>query len=294
MMAILIVWLLLPETFELRGSTSSGAVGTLLVEEEPEDEDDPVIYADVRKNAFWRGVRVVLTRLHDLRFLWGSRRLLVLIPLLSVGQLYDQSADFFMQYVSKRYNWRISQASFLLSYRNVVNLILLSAIMPAVSSILLRRGYDARSKDLWISRASILALASGAFIIGLSPIISMLVIGKILKSLNLFLHAMGKTYRSLIGLTVFALGHGFVPVVVSLATSFIEPEHTGLLYTAMGISEAIGKLANGPLLTGSFELGMRVGGLLLGLPFVVTGIMLTVSGVNMFILRVPEPVNHLD
>jgi hypothetical protein len=83
-------------------------------------------------------------------------------------------------------------------------------------------------------------------------------------------------------------------VVVSLATSFIEPEHTGLLYTAMGISEAIGKLANGPLLTGSFELGMRVGGLLLGLPFVVTGIMLTVSGVNMFVLRLPEPVNHLD
>jgi hypothetical protein len=166
-------------------------VGTLLVEEEPEDEDDPVIYADVQKNAFWRGIRVVLTRLHDLRFLWGSRQLLILIPLLSVGQLYVQSADFFMQYVSKRYNWRISQASFLLSYRNVVNLILLSAIMPAVSSILLRRGYNARSKDLWISRASILALANGAFIIGLSPIISMLVIGKILN-LSTFLARNGE------------------------------------------------------------------------------------------------------
>lgn len=178
MMAILTVWLLLPETFELRGSTSTDAVGTLRLEEELEDEDDPVIYADVQKNTFWRGVRVVLTRLRDLRFLWGSRQLLILIPLLSVGQLYDQSADFFMQYVSKRYNWRISQASFLLSYRNVVNLILLSVIMPTVSSMLLRRGYDARAKDLWISRASSLALANGAFIIGLSPIISMLVIGQ--------------------------------------------------------------------------------------------------------------------
>jgi hypothetical protein len=100
--------------------------------------------------------------------------------------------------------------------------------------------------------------------------------------------------RFLAGLTIFALGHGFVPAVLSLATPFIEPGHIGMLYTAMTIGEAIGKLANEPALMGAFELGMRVGGLLLGLPFVATGIMLTIAGVSVFAIQPPLPATHLD
>lgn len=82
--------------------------------------------------------------------------------------------------------------------------------------------------------------------------------------------------------------------MLSLATPYIEPGHTGLLYTAMTIGEAIGKLANEPLLAGSFDLGMRVGGLLLGLPFVATGVLLTITAVSVYAIRLPLPAVHLD
>lgn len=69
------------------------------------------------------------------------------------------------------------QASFWLTYRNVVNLILLSTILPGISEMLLRRSFDAGRKDQWISRASIVCLALGAFIIGMAPMLSIMVTG---------------------------------------------------------------------------------------------------------------------
>ncbi|OKL63828.1 hypothetical protein UA08_01092 [Talaromyces atroroseus] len=257
-MSVLTTLLVLPETLVKPTLPPSTQGQRTQLEEEPEEEDDPVIYADAQKNTYWWHVRKVMSSLRTLRFLIASRQVLLLVPLLSVGQLYDQSADFFINYVSRRYGWRLSQASFWLTYRNVVNLVLLSTILPGVSTVLLRHGFNAGRKDIWISRASILCLAVGAFVIGLAPVLPIMVTG----------------------LTIFALGHGFVPAVLSLATPYIEPGHIGLLYTAMTIGEAIGKLANEPLLAGSFELGMRVGGLLLGLPFVATGIMLTITAVS--------------
>lgn len=180
-MAILTTVLVLPETFVKPEAPSSTnlAQTTSAEEEEPEDEeDDPVLYGDAPKHTPWRRVRKVVSSLRDLRYLIASRQVLLLVPLLSVGQLYDQSAGFFLNYVSKRYGWRISQASFWLTYRNVVNLVLLSTILPGVSALLLKRGYDAGKKDLWISRASIVCLALGAFVIGLAPTMTIMVTGR--------------------------------------------------------------------------------------------------------------------
>jgi hypothetical protein len=184
-MAILTTLLVLPETFvKPVALPSTNLAQTTPVEEEPEEEeDDPVLYADAPKSTPWRRVHKVVSSLRDLRYLIASRQVLLLVPLLSVGQLYDQSADFFLNYVSKRYGWRISQASFWLTYRNVVNLVLLSTILPGVSELLLKRGFNAGKKDLWISRASIVCLALGAFVIGLAPTLTIMVTGKSSKSI---------------------------------------------------------------------------------------------------------------
>lgn len=186
-MAILTTVLVLPETFIKPAALSSTNLApTAPVEEgEPEEEeDDPVLYADAPKHTLWRRVRKIVSSLRDLRYLIASRQVLLLVPLLSVGQLYDQSAGFFLNYVSRRYGWRISQASFWLTYRNVVNLVLLSTILPEVSALLLKRGYSAGKKDLWISRASIVCLALGAFFIGLAPTLTTMVIGEYLLFLS--------------------------------------------------------------------------------------------------------------
>jgi len=55
------------------------------------------------------------------------------------------------------------------------------------------------------------------------------------------------------------------------------------------VSETIGRLVNGPILSGSFHAGMRVGGVLIGLPFVVAGAMLTMAVTAVFAVRLPPP-----
>lgn len=179
LMAILTTLLVLPETSvrPLASNSTSLASTTPVVEEDSEEEDDPVVFDDTpKKTLAWRA-RKFVSSLRNLRYLIASRQILLLVPLLSVGQLYDQSAGFFLNYVSKRYGWRLSQASFWLTYRNVVNLVLLSTILPGLSILLLKRGFSAGKKDLWISRASIICLAVGAFIIGLAPKMPIMVIG---------------------------------------------------------------------------------------------------------------------
>lgn len=111
-MAILATIVVLPETFVKPVSLPSSLdQPTQIEEEEPEEEDDPVLYADVQKKTpLWR-VNKVVSSLRDLRYLIATRQVLLLIPLLSVGQLYDQSAEFFLNYVSKRYDWRESQVN---------------------------------------------------------------------------------------------------------------------------------------------------------------------------------------
>lgn len=182
-MAIVTTILVLPETFVkpvVLSSTNLAQTSPVEEEEPEEEEDDPVLYADAPKHTPWRRVRKIVSSLRDLRYLIAPRQVLLLVPLLSVGQLYDQSAGFFLNYVSKRYGWRISQASFWLTYRNVVNLVLLGTILPGVSALLLKRGFNAGKKDLWISRTSIVCLALGAFVIGLAPTLTIMVTGKYL------------------------------------------------------------------------------------------------------------------
>jgi Flp pilus assembly protein TadB len=71
----------------------------------------------------------------------------------------------------------IFQADFLLTYGAVVNLVLLTIILPGLSSVILRRSRDARTKDLWLAQGSAVSMAVGALIIGLSPNAYLMVAG---------------------------------------------------------------------------------------------------------------------
>ncbi|KAL1962388.1 hypothetical protein VTN77DRAFT_9727 [Rasamsonia byssochlamydoides] len=293
LMAVLTVWIILPETAELPKASDNSKTGdsgeATLLEEEDEEEDDPVVLNDDVKNTIWRRASAgFMSQLQDLRFIWASRQPIPLLLVFVVGMLYRSSVgtlyrsllgplywssveEYFPQYVSNRYGWRESQAEFLLSYGATVHLILLAVILPGLNDFILRRGRDARTKDLWLARGSAVSIAVGALAIGLSPSVSLMVVG----------------------LTLFVLGQGFVPVVLSLATSLVELSHVGMLYTAMAVSETIGRLVNGPILSSTFDAGMRVGGALMGLPFLVAGAMLAMAATAVFAVRLPSP-NYND
>jgi hypothetical protein len=111
-MATLTVWIILPETVELRKGDGPKPAdlgeGTLL--EDDDEEDDPVVLNDyVLKNTIWRRSAAVISRLQDLRFLWAPRPRILLVLVFFVGTLYRSCIEFFLQYVSSRYGWRVSQ-----------------------------------------------------------------------------------------------------------------------------------------------------------------------------------------
>jgi hypothetical protein len=79
----------------------------------------------------------------------------------------------------------------------------------------------------------------------------------------------------IIGLVVYTLGTGFVPVVRSLITSLAESHHAsetsdiGRLYAVIAVMEGVGSLVAGPGMAIAFRAGMKIGEAWLGLPFLV-------------------------
>jgi hypothetical protein len=168
----------------------------------------------------------------------------------------------------------------------VVHLALLLVILPGIDTMLLNRsGMDARKKDLLLSRGMIVTMTVGAWVIFLAPLGSIMELGMLTwlpKPTRCINYCFGILLIDYTGLTIFTLGQGFLPVALSLATSFVPPRRTGVLYTSIAASETLGILANVPILSKSFDAGDKVGGLLAGLPFMVAAIMLTAACISMF------------
>lgn len=80
-----------------------------------------------------------------------------------------------------------------------------------------------------------------------------------------------------VGIILMACGSGYAPLARSVMSLLIANEHTGLLYTTIGIFEGLGSLVAGPLLSQLFNVGLRRGGGWIGLPFFAAGSMYITS-----------------
>ncbi|KAF3220725.1 hypothetical protein TWF679_008921 [Orbilia oligospora] len=135
-------------------------------------------------------------------------------PYSGVSNLYDndRSHSSRTSYVSKKFDWDISEASLLTSYRAALNLILSLVLLPLASHLFRTRLHMATEvKDLWLTRFSASVLCLGSALMALAP--------------NLFFLVSG--------LTIFAHGYGLSALIHSLAASVVEPRHIVILYNAM-------------------------------------------------------------
>lgn len=172
---LVVVLTLLPETVTLQKHIQR-SVSSL--------DDNPEL--DCPGKNFWRDIKGdLISRLKNLRFIWASPQLVLLGVVFSVANLYRSSAEFLLQYVSRRYGWSIAQAGFLLSYRAGMNLILFVAFLPGISYLLLKYRYcDAQTKDLWLARASTVSMALGTLATGFAPQAPLMVIGDYTPSIR--------------------------------------------------------------------------------------------------------------
>jgi len=188
----------------------------------------------------------------------------------TITTLGKSTQDMLLQYVTKRYHWSWSTAGFLLSLRAFINLVVLLILLPTAGYLLITiLGFNGQTKDLWMSRLSILLLTVGAVGIGFSETPAVMTAG----------------------VTLLALGSGFNFLLRSLLTSIVEKKHYATLFNSIGVLENIGKLLAGPLLAKSFRAGLELDGVWIGLPFMVAGILFAVATLTMGLVRLPRPVD---
>ncbi|KAF7617014.1 major facilitator superfamily domain-containing protein [Aspergillus flavus] len=173
------------------------------------------------------------------------------------------TSQFFAQYISKRFDWPLAKTGYLLTIRGIIHLVVLSLALPWLSKLLLRKQRPA-SKDLTLVRFSAALAAVGA-------------LGMAASQIRLVLS----------GLVLQSLGAGLGPLCRSLAISHVTPQDTSKLNTLIGIVETISMLFAGPALAWLFEMGMKLGGLSLGLPYFALAGSFLLCLVGLLFVRAP-------
>lgn len=174
----------------------------------------------------------------------------------------------FIQYVSKRFDWSMAAAGYLLSVRSMVNIFVVLIVIPGLSKLLvsgiLVKGFSAGEKDRLLAQASAFALAVGFLLLGGTnmPIV-------------------------ITGLIIKTLGAGLPSLCRSLASYHTSSQNTSKLQTVIGITETIGLLVAAPALAWMFSLGMKFGGVWMGLPYVVMSGYLFVTAVALCFVKLP-------
>ncbi|EQL00958.1 major facilitator superfamily transporter [Ophiocordyceps sinensis CO18] len=193
----------------------------------------------------------------------------LLVTFLAPMPMMAAASQFLVQYVSKRFEWSLATAGYLLSLRGTVNMVLLLVILPRLSTALMSRATakapSGAAKDCILARSSAVALTLGCLLMASDSIY--VVVG---------------------GLVVNTLGAGLAAVCRSLAASLVSPQHTAKLQTLIGIVESLGSLFAGPALAAMLSAGMRSGGAWMGLPYLGLAAFLSVTTLlPLFFVRFP-------
>ncbi|OJJ03079.1 hypothetical protein ASPVEDRAFT_42597, partial [Aspergillus versicolor CBS 583.65] len=191
------------------------------------------------------------------QLIWGNRNVLAITAAFFSATAGIQAKGLVLQFASKKFSWSMGEASLLFSLKGIINLVLLLAILPALSEQLQTRFGPAR-RDLLIAQGSALFPVFGFTLMGFAS------------------HpALFST-----GMTILALGSGFYAALRSLASSLVPETQAGLLNTTIGLVQGVGGMVAGPALAGAFSYGMKLGGPWIGLPYFVAAVLFTGAGLG--------------
>ena len=145
-------------------------------------------------------------------------------------------------------NVGLGQTAYLISIKASAALVLLVLVLPGVGFLLTKHaGLSTRAKDFQLARASGFMMFVGSLIFGLS----------------------GSSAVMILGLVLYVFGSGYNLLLRSLLASVVEPHHRGTLFNTIGMLESLGIVISGPLLAQAFRVGLGIGGVWIGLPFVI-------------------------
>ncbi|KAK4101299.1 general substrate transporter [Parathielavia hyrcaniae] len=183
--------------------------------------------------------------------------------------LFAASTSTVSQHISTYFGWSLAQTSYLLSPLTVLHLVII-VILPKSTSFLTNPSGRFRlsvfSKDLLLTRLSLLFIFAGMFIEGLS------------RGIVLFL----------VGLTVGAFGSSYGALCRSITTGYVEPQQTSRLYALISMLETGSALLGGPVLAVCFNVGLSKKGLWSGLPWFYVATLVLIPLACLAFLRAPK------
>ncbi|KAF1733307.1 hypothetical protein CRV24_007206 [Beauveria bassiana] len=255
--------LLLPETLDLRRAAdqrraSHGAWA----------EPGPQPMAKVSaKSAFQRALASARSDFsHIWRFLLTSQGVMLLMVCNALAFPMKLALDGdLLQYMTKRFHWSWSTATYILSIENFFALGVLMVVLPATAWALDRRGRSPLQRDLFLARVSAVFAFLGTTLIAFAPV----------------------GWLCMLALVIYSFASGFSPLFRSILSIIVEPHTIGALNTVIATIESIMGLISAPTLAWLFNRGMDLGGVWIGLPFMFTALLATLSTLGVFAFKLP-------
>ncbi|CAG8126843.1 unnamed protein product [Penicillium olsonii] len=198
-------------------------------------------------------------------FILGRKPVLLLLTAFLVYRLSRGSSWFLAQYISVRYFWTLAESNFLVACRPIVSIPLFLFGLPYLKRRVLSPRRSATEKDLWLARGSILCLSLGTLGISLSPSIATVIPSMIIQT----------------------SGSGFLFLVRSIITTLVERDETARLFTAIEIIQSIGNVIASLTITTVFQLGLRLGGVWIGLAWMMTSSLFCLVGLAIWFFELP-------
>ena len=137
-------------------------------------------------------------------------------------------------------------------------------VIPAVSAIILKYNVNPMRKDMWVARSTIICGVVGYFGLGLSRHIATFMPSLVLYNVN------GAYIAALRSILAKVAGDGKIAVVFSI----------------LGLLESFSIVIGGPLMAQAYSVGLRLGDDWLGLPFFISGCLLSVVALIIWGIRV--------
>ena len=240
-----------------------------------------------KKTKWQKAVELMREQADDItKFIWGNKRVVLLIFPLVFMILGKFVQELLLQYATKRYKWTWSRAAYLVTIKSASVLILMIAILPAVSLFCLKvLKMSPMSKDLWLSRWSGVLLIIGALFIAFAASPFLMAIGEFICHGSILPVACSNC--SMTGLIFMSAGSGYASLLRSLLNSLVEPHHVATVNTLIGFIDTVGLMVISPVLSQALRTGVNLGGAWIGLPFMVASLLFIVSTGVVFAFKLP-------
>ncbi|KAK3348613.1 hypothetical protein B0T25DRAFT_226531 [Lasiosphaeria hispida] len=162
------------------------------------------------------------------------------VAIFVVGTFRGISLRALIQYASAHFGWKLSTTSGLISEVALVNLFLFFVIMPTLIPFITQRfGPLVQTLNLGIVQGSLSLLLTGSLLLAFATNSAFLIAATM----------------------VYGLGFGARSTLLSLVTSWINPQRTGTLYSAVFLVEQISMLGGEPLVQNlALVLGFKIRG----------------------------------